>query len=87
MNRSKVREKIIKVVRTRGNTLCNQSRSTEEPNGLIVHLAGLRRGTWRIVSRHSINPKLKPLPLKWVFTYKFNTDGYLDRIKARIRRM
>jgi len=26
----------------------------------------------------------KPLPLLWVFTYKFDTDGYLTKFKARI---
>jgi len=24
------------------------------------------------------------LPLLWVFTYKFDTDGYLTKFKARI---
>ncbi len=27
---------------------------------------------------------LKPLPLMWVFLYKFNTDGYLIKYKARL---
>jgi hypothetical protein len=27
---------------------------------------------------------IKTLPLKWVFTYKFDTDGYLVKYKARI---
>ena len=26
----------------------------------------------------------KPLPLLWVFTYKFDIDGYLTKFKARI---
>jgi hypothetical protein len=43
-----------------------------------------RRNTWKIIDRWSINPTIKPLPLKWVFTYKFDKDGYLDRYKARI---
>ena len=28
------------------------------------------------------NTSSKPLPLKWVFTYKFNTDGFLQKFKA-----
>jgi hypothetical protein len=40
------------------------------------------RGTWQIVDESSTH--IKPLPLKWVFTYKFDTDGYLERYKARI---
>ena len=30
------------------------------------------------------NTSSKPLPLKWVFTYKFNTDGFLQKFKAQI---
>ena len=30
------------------------------------------------------NTSSKPLPLKWVFTYKFDTDGFLQKFKARI---
>ena len=37
--------------------------------------------TWEIVET-SISQK--PLLLKWVFTYKFDTDGYLEKYKARI---
>jgi hypothetical protein len=40
------------------------------------------RGTWELVDQSSTNTR--PLPLKWVFTYKYDTDGYLDRYKARI---
>jgi hypothetical protein len=40
------------------------------------------RGTWELVDQSSANTR--PLPLKWVFTYKYDTDGYLDRYKARI---
>jgi hypothetical protein len=43
-----------------------------------------RRNTWKLVDRWSIDPSIKPLPLKWVFTYKFDKDGYLERYKARI---
>src|SRR3982074_1841882 len=37
--------------------------------------------TWEVVETPISQ---KPLPLKWVFTYKFNTDGYLEKYKARI---
>jgi hypothetical protein len=40
------------------------------------------RSTWRQID--SQEASIRPLPLKWVFTYKFDTDGYLDRFKARI---
>ena len=39
------------------------------------------RGTWELVDYAA---DTKPLPLKWVFTYKYDTDGYLERFKARI---
>ncbi|KAJ3455235.1 hypothetical protein MRS44_013835 [Fusarium solani] len=42
----------------------------------------LRRGTWRLIEREKARGL--PLPLKWVFTYKFDQDGYLQRCKARI---
>lgn len=40
------------------------------------------RGTWELVDQSSTSSR--PLPLKWVFTYKYDTNGYLDRYKARI---
>lgn len=42
----------------------------------------LRRGTWRLVEREKARGA--PLPLRWVFTYKFDQDGYLQRCKARV---
>ena len=40
-----------------------------------------KKGTYEKVSR----PKgVKILPLRWVFTYKFDSDGYLIKCKARI---
>ncbi|PHH88078.1 hypothetical protein CDD83_8026 [Cordyceps sp. RAO-2017] len=42
----------------------------------------IRRGTWRLTEREKARGY--PLPLKWVFTYKFDQDGYLQRYKARI---
>jgi hypothetical protein len=41
----------------------------------------LRRGTFKKVERDK-NRKL--LPVRWVFVYKFDTDGYLTRFKARL---
>jgi hypothetical protein len=46
----------------------------------IKNLVG--RGTWELVDCASA--KTKPIPLKWVFTYKFDQEGYLLRAKARI---
>ncbi|KAM3509956.1 hypothetical protein MY10362_000299 [Beauveria mimosiformis] len=40
-----------------------------------------RMGTWSKVDKE---PGVKPIPLKWLFTYKFNPDGTLLRCKARI---
>nr|XP_036577167.1 reverse transcriptase domain protein [Colletotrichum truncatum]KAF6784079.1 reverse transcriptase domain protein [Colletotrichum truncatum] len=37
---------------------------------------------WKIIDEHEASTK--PIPLKWVFTYKLDQDGYLDRCKARI---
>ena len=37
--------------------------------------------TWKKVKSSQTN---KPLPLMWVFTYKFDSDGYLHKFKARL---
>lgn len=42
-----------------------------------------RKGVFKVVS-HVENMTPKPLPLRWVFTYKFDGDGYLIRPKARL---
>lgn len=42
----------------------------------------LQRGTWRLIEREKA--RAPPLPLKWVYNYKFDQDGYLQRCKARI---
>ncbi|TIC91628.1 Retrovirus-related Pol polyprotein from transposon TNT 1-94 [Colletotrichum higginsianum] len=39
------------------------------------------KDTWEILAR---DPSFQTLPLKWVFTYKFDKNGNLDRCKARI---
>ncbi|KAL6352274.1 hypothetical protein LRP88_14480 [Fusarium phalaenopsidis] len=38
--------------------------------------------TWREIQRSEA--KSKVLPVKWVFTYKFDKAGYLERCKARL---
>ncbi|EAU36855.1 predicted protein [Aspergillus terreus NIH2624] len=40
--------------------------------------------TWTPVSIDSIGPDQRALPLKWVFTYKFDQSGFLSKFKARI---
>ncbi|KAL2267988.1 hypothetical protein VTJ83DRAFT_2834 [Remersonia thermophila] len=42
----------------------------------------VNRKTWRIICR--AEAKGRPLPLKWVFTYKFDEHGYVEKAKARI---
>lgn len=42
----------------------------------------LKAGTWEEIDRP--NTGERPLPLKWVFTYKLDQDGYLIKCKARI---
>jgi hypothetical protein len=42
----------------------------------------LKKGTWRVMDRERVRGK--PLPLMWVFTYKFDQDGNLEKCKARI---
>ena len=42
----------------------------------------LRKRTWTLICRETVNTQI--LPLKWVFTYKFDKDGYLLKCKARI---
>lgn len=41
-----------------------------------------KRGTYEWISKSSATTT--PLPLTWVFKYKFDTDGYLTKFKARI---
>ena len=40
------------------------------------------RGTWKEIPRHEAQSR--PIPLKWVFDYKFDPDGYLQKCKSRI---
>ena len=41
------------------------------------------RGTWEIIDQKN-SQVIQPVPLKWVFTYKFNENGYLSKYKARL---
>ena len=41
-----------------------------------------KRGTYKWVSKGTASSP--PLPLLWVFKYKFDTDGYLTKFKARL---
>ena len=41
----------------------------------------LKRGTFREIERQAYH---RPLPLLWDFKYKYDTDGYLEKFKARI---
>lgn len=37
---------------------------------------------WEVIPRSEC--RTRPVPLMWVFTYKFDKDGYLERYKARL---
>jgi hypothetical protein len=42
-----------------------------------------RRGIFKIVPKvEACNEQI--LPLKWVFKYKFNSDSYLQKLKAQL---
>lgn len=41
-----------------------------------------KKGTYKWVSKQAVTTT--PLPLLWVFKYKFDTDGYLTKFKARL---
>ena len=45
------------------------------------HSAITNRTTYRLVPK---DPRYKTIPLKWVYTYKFDSDGYLSKFKARL---
>ena len=44
----------------------------------------LQKGTFEYVEKTKIDSKAQVLPLMWVFTYKFDQDGYLLKHKARL---
>lgn len=39
-------------------------------------------GVWKVIERLAVSGRL--LPFRWVFRYKFDKDGYLERGKARL---
>ena len=42
------------------------------------------KSCWRVIPEEEIPPGTKPIPLKWVFTYKVDLHGTLIRCKSRI---
>ena len=44
----------------------------------------LQKGTFEYVEKSKIDSKAQVLPLMWVFTYKYDQDGYLLKHKARL---
>lgn len=44
----------------------------------------MAKGTFRYIPTNEVSKDLSPLPLMWVFTYKFDVDGYLLKYKARL---
>jgi hypothetical protein len=43
-----------------------------------------QRGTFKLKLTQNSIDKPTPLLLIWIFKYKFNTDGYLSKFKARL---
>jgi hypothetical protein len=44
----------------------------------------LSKGTFEYTSATKLQAEETPLLLMWVFTYKFDQDGYLLKFKARL---
>ena len=44
----------------------------------------LEKGTFEYIEKSKVDDTKDPLPLMWVFTYKFDQDGYLLKHKARL---
>ena len=42
----------------------------------------IKKGAWRYIKREL--RQSEPIPLKWVFDYKFDADGFLTRCKSRL---
>ncbi|KAJ5343424.1 uncharacterized protein N7506_003248 [Penicillium brevicompactum] len=49
-----------------------------------TEVAGLEKKNTCEVVKRPMDPNKQVLPLTWVFTYKFDSDGYLVKFKARI---
>jgi hypothetical protein len=51
----------------------------------VLELSNLEaRECWRVVPSIPAEQETSPLPLKWVFTYKIDADGFLTRCRSRI---
>jgi hypothetical protein len=51
----------------------------------VLELSNLEaRECWRVVPSIPAEQETTPLPLKWVFTYKVDADGFLTRCRSRI---
>ena len=44
----------------------------------------LQKGTFKYIEKSTINDQAPLIPLMWVFTYKFDQDGFLIKHKARL---
>ncbi len=44
----------------------------------------LQKGTFEYIKKAKVDSKAQVLSLMWVFTYKFDQDGYLLKHKARL---
>jgi hypothetical protein len=44
----------------------------------------LEKGTFKYIKKLKIDDTKEPLPLMWVFTYKFDQDRYLLKHKAQL---
>jgi len=43
-----------------------------------------KKGIWETVDRADLSPRTQVIPLRWVFTYKTDQSGKIQRFKARI---
>lgn len=58
---------------------------TEFKADCVLELRNLEaRECWRVVPSIPAEQETAPLPLKWVFTYKTDADGFLTRCRSRI---
>ena len=44
----------------------------------------LEKGIFKYIKKSKVDDTKDPLPLMWVFTYKFDQDRYLLKYKARL---
>ncbi|CCE34829.1 related to retrotransposon HobS hobase [Claviceps purpurea 20.1] len=91
--RSNLKDKILKAPRIHQRDLVREPRFYKEAMkhplrdhwiyAMVEEITKLKqRETWKQIKRSEA--KSQPLPLKWVFTYKFNEENVLERCKARI---